>query len=110
MGRSSTEKIDSQTYFSTKRARPWVSPAWCRNGLRYTTASLAISAGANVKVVRTLLGHATAAMTLDRYAHLLSDDLAGVADAPGKAIASTAVSARCSEADSINLEDKVAAC
>jgi integrase len=80
------------------------------HGLRHTTASLAIDVGANVKVVRTLLGHATAAMTLDRYAHLLSDDLAGVADAPGKAIASTAVSVRCSEADSIDLEDKAAAC
>jgi integrase len=46
-----------------------------------TTASLAISAGANVKVVQRLLGHATAAMTLDRYGHLLSDDLTGAADA-----------------------------
>lgn len=57
-------------------------------------ASLAISAGANVKVMQRLLGHATAAMTLDRYGHLLSDDLAGVADALGKAIQSTAVSLR----------------
>lgn len=64
------------------------------HGLRHTTASLAISAGANVKVVQRLLGHATAAMTLDRYGHLLSDDLAGVADALGKAIDSTAVSLR----------------
>lgn len=32
---------------------------------------MAISAGANVKVVQRLLGHATAAMTLDRYGHLL---------------------------------------
>lgn len=59
--------------------------------LRHTTASLAISAGASVKVVQMLLGHATAAMTLDRDGHLLSDDLAGVADALGKAIQSTAV-------------------
>ncbi|BBY04696.1 hypothetical protein MNVI_00140 [Mycobacterium noviomagense] len=59
--------------------------------LRDTTASLAIIAGANVKVVQRLLGHATAAMTLDRYGHLLSDDLASVADALGKAIESTAV-------------------
>ena len=36
-------------------------------------------------------------MTLDRYGHLLSDDLAGVADALGKAIESTAVSLRYSE-------------
>jgi integrase len=67
------------------------------HGLRDTTASLAISAGANVKVVQRLLGHATAAMTLDRYGHLLSDDLAGVADALGKAIDSVAVSLRYSE-------------
>jgi integrase len=64
------------------------------HGLRHTTASLAISAGANVKVVQRLLGHATAAMTLDRYGHLLNDDLTGVADALGKAIDSTAVSLR----------------
>ncbi|WP_167759325.1 site-specific integrase [Mycobacterium sp. PS03-16] len=67
------------------------------HGLRHTTASLAISAGANVKVVQRLLGHATAAMTLDRYGHLLNDDLSGVADALGKAIDSTAVLLRYSE-------------
>ena len=33
-------------------------------------------------------------MTLDRYGHLLSDDLAGVAEALGKAIENTAVSLR----------------
>jgi integrase len=64
------------------------------HGLRHTTASLAISAGANVKVVQRMLGHATAAMTLDLYGHLLDDDLTGVADALGKAIESTAVSLR----------------
>jgi integrase len=61
------------------------------HGLRHTTASLAISAGANVKVVQRLLAHATAAMTLGRYGHLLNDDLSGVADALGKAIEGTAV-------------------
>jgi hypothetical protein len=38
-------------------------------------------------------------MTLDRYGHLLSDDLAGVADALGKAIESVAVSLRYSGPD-----------
>ncbi|HEX5256670.1 MAG TPA: tyrosine-type recombinase/integrase [Mycobacterium sp.] len=38
--------------------------------LRHTCASLAISAGANVKVVRKLLGHRTAVLALDRYGHL----------------------------------------
>jgi len=74
------------------------------DGLRHTTASLAISEGANVKVVQRLLGHATAAMTLDRYGHLLSDDLAGVADALGKAIERTAVLLRYSESGSKAVE------
>ena len=38
--------------------------------LRHTYASLAISAGANVKVVQRLLGHKTAVLTLDRYGDL----------------------------------------
>lgn len=54
--------------------------------LRHTAASLAISAGANVKVVQRLLGHASAAMTLDRYGHLFDDDLAEVAKSLGAAI------------------------
>lgn len=47
--------------------------------LRHTAASLAISAGANVKAVQRMLGHATAAMTLDLYGHLYDDDLTAVA-------------------------------
>jgi integrase len=35
--------------------------------LRHTAASLAVSAGANVKAVQRMLGHASAAMTLDVY-------------------------------------------
>ena len=61
---------------------PYITPQY----LRHTCASLAISAGANVKVVQRMLGHATAAMTLDLYGHLMSDDLTGVADALGKAM------------------------
>jgi hypothetical protein len=41
---------------------------------------LAITAGANVKAVQRMLGHASAAMTLDRYADLFDDDLDDVAD------------------------------
>lgn len=43
--------------------------------LRHTAASLAVSAGANVKGVQLMLGHASAAMTLDRYSDLFDDDL-----------------------------------
>jgi len=51
---------------------------------------LAISAGANVKVVQKLLGHKTAVLTLDRYGHLFSDDLDAVADAFDPAAQTTA--------------------
>ena len=52
-----------------------------RHDLRHTAASLAVSAGANVKAVQRMLGHASAAMTLDVYADLFDDDLDAVARA-----------------------------
>jgi integrase len=48
--------------------------------LRHTAASLAVSAGANVKAVQRMLGHASAAMTLDVYSGLFDADLDGVAE------------------------------
>jgi integrase len=48
--------------------------------LRHTAASLAVSAGANVKSVQRMLGHASAAMTLDVYSGLFDDDLDAVAE------------------------------
>lgn len=39
--------------------------------LRHTAASLAISAGVNVKAVQTMLGHKSAALTLDTYSGAL---------------------------------------
>lgn len=59
---------------------PHVTP----HDLRHTTASLAISTGANVKAVQRMLGHASAAMTLDVYADLFDDDLDTVAEALSK--------------------------
>lgn len=55
--------------------------------LRHTCASLAIRAGANVKVVQKLLGHKSATLTLDRYGHLFPDDLDAVAEALDEAAA-----------------------
>ncbi len=49
--------------------------------LRHTAASLAISAGANVKVVQRMLGHKSAKVTLDTYAALFPDDLDNVTEA-----------------------------
>lgn len=59
-------------------------PRITAHALRHTAASLAISAGANVLVVQRMLGHASAAMTLDTYADLFDNDLNGVADSVGK--------------------------
>jgi integrase len=74
--------------------------------LRRTAASLAIRAGANVRVVQRRLGQATAAMTLDRYGHLLNDDPTAVADALSNAIARTAVSLRYSQRTGSAAEDQ----
>jgi integrase len=48
--------------------------------LRHTAASLAVLAGANVKAVQRMLGHAKASMTFDVYADLFDDDLEAVAE------------------------------
>jgi integrase len=65
-------------------------PAITPHDLRHTAASLAISAGANVKAVQRMLGHAKASMTLDVYADLFDDDLDSVADSLDAAIKSAA--------------------
>lgn len=64
-----------KTCTKTVEGFPKVTP----HQLRHTCASLAISAGANVKVLQTLLGHKTATMTLDRNGHLMPDDLDEIA-------------------------------
>jgi integrase len=70
---------------------PRVTP----HDLRHTAASLAVSAGANVKAVQRMLGHASAAMTLDVYADLFDDDLDAVAVALDNARHQQSVSKVC---------------
>lgn len=48
--------------------------------LRHTCASLAIAAGADILALQAMLGHASAAMTLDRYGHLMPGKPEAVAD------------------------------
>jgi integrase len=43
--------------------------------LRHTSASLAITAGADVKKLQNQLGHRSATLTLDLYGHLYPDEL-----------------------------------
>jgi integrase len=47
--------------------------------LRYKCASLVVSAGANVKALRRMLGHSSAKETLGTYGDLFDDDLDEVA-------------------------------
>ncbi|HEX4058550.1 MAG TPA: tyrosine-type recombinase/integrase [Galbitalea sp.] len=56
-------------------------PGLTPHELRHTAASLAISAGANVKAVQRMLGHASAAVTLDVYSDLFDSDLDSVSAA-----------------------------
>ena len=84
--------------FSREIWRPTVRAVGARRGtgfheLRHFYASLLIRHGESVKTVQRRLGHATAAETLDTYAHLWpdSDDrtreaidsVLGAADSPG---------------------------
>jgi hypothetical protein len=43
--------------------------------LRHTAASIWLAAGADPKVVQRVLGHASAAMTMDLYGHLIDHSL-----------------------------------
>ncbi|PYY38854.1 tyrosine-type recombinase/integrase [Curtobacterium sp. MCPF17_046] len=73
-------------------------PSTTPHGLRHTAASLAVSAGANVKAVQRMLGHASAAMTLDVYADLFEDDLDIVAGRLDDGLAQTVVGKMWAEA------------
>jgi len=62
---------DDQSWFAVavrhaQKVDPTI-PRLTPHDLRHTAASLASSAGANVKAVQKMLGHASAAMTLDPY-------------------------------------------
>ncbi len=61
-------------WFENARKRAGL-PRLTPHDLRHTAASLSVSAGANVKAVQRMLGHSSAAMTLDVYADLFDDDL-----------------------------------
>lgn len=52
---------------------------FCMHALRHTYATRAIESGMSPKVLQKLLGHASLAMTTDRYCHVTDDFmLAGV--------------------------------
>ncbi|KXC05622.1 hypothetical protein MhomT_10395 [Microbacterium hominis] len=55
-----------------------LDPSTTPHDLNQALASLVISPGASVKAVQRMLGHESAAMTLDTYADLFNDDLDAV--------------------------------
>jgi integrase len=69
-------------------------PSITPHDLRHTAARLAVSAGANVKAVQRMLGHAKASMTLDVYTDLFDADLDDVATNLDAAIRSAAYALR----------------
>ena len=75
---SVTGAKSNRTWYASALRRasvPMVSP----HELRHTAASIAVHAGANVKALQRMLGHASASMTLDVYADLFDSDLDDVA-------------------------------
>jgi integrase len=71
---------DNMSWFADAIKRAGV-PRITPHDLRHSAASFAVSAGANVKMVQKMLGHSSAAMTLDTYADLFDGDLDSVSDA-----------------------------
>lgn len=77
---ASTAKGNRTWWPSALRRLGWRETKWpSPHDLRHTAASIAVSAGANVKALQRMLGHASAAMTLDVYADLFDSDLLDVA-------------------------------
>ena len=59
--------------FNIARDLEGLEPALTPHKLRHTAASMAIAAGADVKLVQQMLGHADATETLNTYSHLWPD-------------------------------------
>jgi integrase len=85
---------DNMSWFAGAVKRSGI-PRITPHDLRHSAASFAVSAGANVKVVQKMLGHSSAAMTLDTYAELFDGDLDSVSDALDHAVSLANVPKMC---------------
>jgi len=93
-GRHLRRSVSRTGWFETAVTRSGV-PRVTPHDLRHSAASLAVSAGVNVKALQRMLGHASAAMTLDTYADLFDDDLDAVGIALDNARSSAIVPKLC---------------
>lgn len=78
--RKQQEKEIADAAAEGKKLKLALVPTVTAHELRHTAASLAVQAGAHVKAVQRMLGHKSAAMTLDTYSDLFDEDLDDVAD------------------------------
>lgn len=62
---------DIQHYFTVLKKKSNIDKPLHFHDLRHTHATLLIMAGVNIKTVSTRLGHASVAVTLNRYTHAL---------------------------------------
>ncbi|MET4618676.1 integrase [Arthrobacter sp. 2762] len=85
---------DNMSWFAGAVKRSGI-PRITPHDLRHSAASFAVSAGANVKAVQKMLGHSSAAMTLDVYADLFDGDLDSVSDALDHAVSLANVPKMC---------------
>jgi integrase len=67
----------------SKSVRAIRKPTLRVHDLRHTCASIWLAAGADPKVVQRILGHASAAMTMDLYGHLVDQNLWDAAEKIG---------------------------
>jgi len=80
------EQLDADQYRRTfkRKVREMGKPTMTPHNCRDTAASLAIRAGASVKTVAQMLGHADASITLTRYTAFFPDDFDSLRLALGK--------------------------
>jgi integrase len=73
------EPKNQESWFLSLRKKTKLDEGFVFHDLRHSAASFAVSAGASVKVVQNMLGHSSAAMTLDVYSDLFDTDVDDVA-------------------------------
>jgi integrase len=92
--------------YSDRAAESVGLPGLVPHELRHTATSLAIAAGANIKAVQAMLGHASATLTLDRYGHLFGDELDAVAERLDVAARAPRVPRLCPEDQIVDLSER----
>lgn len=75
----------NERWFLRGKTAAGVPSSITAHDFRHTAASLAVQSGANIKALQRMLGHKSAAMTLDTYADLFDEDLTAVANAMSEA-------------------------